>query len=70
MNTKFAEIIVMLDEFFKDDSKLINWLHTKNPMFGEVTPIDLMMFHPNGLDYGIKKVHVFVNDIVSINKKE
>lgn len=36
------EIIVKVHDFFKDYKKTMAWLTTKNPMFGNISPLYLI----------------------------
>jgi hypothetical protein len=58
MSKKILEIVTLLDEFFEDDKKVVAWLLAKNPLLGNISPINFM----NNTDHGIDKVYGFVKD--------
>lgn len=58
INATNIEIILRLHAFFQDESKVVSWLKTKNPMFGNLAPALLMA---RGQKFA-RKVLQFIDD--------
>ena len=39
---QYVAALKVVDGFFKNESKSIDWMYTKNPLLGDVSPIDMI----------------------------
>jgi hypothetical protein len=62
LNEITIEIILSLHSFFQDSEKVANWLKTKNPGLGGITPITMIN---KGREI---KVLSFVNNALDSNR--
>ena len=39
---QYVAALKVVDTFFNNESKSIDWMYTRNPLLGDVTPVDMI----------------------------
>ena len=62
IDKQFIEIVLALNTFFNDPGKVADWLNTHNPHFGNLSPINMIVFNRG------HKVHQFILSAIEENR--